>query len=118
MRLLTLSFLLIACGENTGKPEVQDLSVAMLPDLAINLDLTVPNACDPTDPMSDGKACPMTGCPAGQVGVGAGAECKCWQVCDPATPQQCPCDRRCASLTRADMGVVGGACLLANGPGE
>jgi len=115
MRWLVL--LVAGCGQSSGKPDQKDLSVAMLPDLAMNTDMTTPSECNPVDPMTDGQAC-GNGCPAGQIGVGTAADCKCWQVCDPSTPQQCPCDRRCAPLTRADMGVVGGACLLANGPGE
>src|SRR5579859_1747305 len=114
---LALLVIVMACSASSGTPAVQDMAVAVLPDLAVSFDLTVPTACAPTDPMSDGQPCGNS-CPGGQIGVGAGAACQCWQMCDPATPQQCACDRRCAPLTRGDMGVVGGACLVANGPGE
>jgi hypothetical protein len=111
-------WLLAACSQSSGAPDVKDLSVAVVHDLAVNnADLTPPSACNPVDPMSDGQAC-GAGCPSGTVGVGSAADCKCWLACDPATPTQCPCDRRCAPLTRGDLGVVGGACLIANGPGE
>jgi hypothetical protein len=114
---MRLFLLFMACGTNSGAPAVNDMAMSVLPDLAVSLDFTVPSMCAATDPMSDGQAC-GNACPAGTIAVGSAADCKCWQVCDPETPVQCPCDRRCAPLTRGDMGVVGGACIVANGPGE
>src|SRR5260221_446760 len=84
MRLLYLSFALIACGENSGKPELADLSVAMLPDLAVNLDMTVPAPCDPVDPMKDGQAC-GSGRPAGP-----------WRPAAPAPPTRRASPATCA----------------------
>ena len=107
------------CGQDSAAPAVNDLSVPMVYDLAVRFDLTPPSACNPVDPMSDGQACGMTGCPAGTIGVGRRRRpCHCWQKSDPSAPTDCACDRRCATLTSGDAGVVGGACLLANGPGE
>ena len=117
--LFILPLLVVACDQDSGNPgNGNDLSVVVLHDFAVTGDLTAPNMCSTVDPMSDGQACPMTGCPSGTIAVGAGAECHCWQKCDPAAPTSCPCDRRCAQLVSGDAGIVGGACLLANGPGE
>jgi hypothetical protein len=118
MRTVLLSLAFVACDTNSATPSMNDMTMVLLPDLALNLDMTAPTACNPVDPMSDGKACVMNGCPAGQVAVSTGGGCVCWQSCEVDKPTQCPCDRRCAPLTRADMGVVGGACLLANEQGQ
>jgi hypothetical protein len=121
MRWLSLVFvigLVAGCGTNSGTPSSTDMAIS-LPDLTMATgDMTVPTMCNPVDPMTDGQACGMAGCPAGTIGVGSGASCKCWQKCDPSTPTQCSCNRRCAQLVQGDAGVVGGACLVANGPGE
>src|SRR5262245_8095830 len=115
MRFLGLTLALLACQQSSGTPSVSDMSVVLPNDMAVNLDMTTPTLCNPVDPMTDGQTCPAGGCPAGTMAVGSAADCKCWQSCDPDAPTQCPCDRRCAPLVRGDMGIVGGACLLANG---
>jgi hypothetical protein len=66
--------------------------------------------------MDDGLSC-GTGCGAGLQPVNVSGACKCFHACDPAQPQGCPCVRRCATLVSGDGGVIGGACLAANGPG-
>ncbi len=110
--------LAMGCGQDSGSPGASDMSVATVYDLSTGGDMTPPLQCSMVDPMTDGQSCGSGSCPGGTIGVGAGAACQCWQICDPATPTVCPCDRRCAELTRGDAGVVGGACLPANGPGE
>jgi hypothetical protein len=117
MKWLVVALVVVGCDQDAGKPGVNDLSVALRHDLAVAGDLSAPSACNPVDPMSDGQAC-GTGCAAGTFGVTVSSGCHCFQKCDPLYPTTCPCDRRCATLVSGDAGVVGGACLKANGPGE
>jgi hypothetical protein len=117
MRWFWAIVVVAGCGQSSGTPGRNDLSMSTTHDLSATRDMTAPAMCAAVDPMSDGQAC-GTGCPAGTIAVGSGSACHCWMTCDPAQPTECPCDRRCAMLTRGDMGVVGGGCLLANGPGE
>jgi hypothetical protein len=89
-----------------------------LGDGSSGLDQSPPANCAPVDPMDDGQPC-GTGCPAGQRPVAAiDGACHCFHACDPAQPTACPCARRCATLNNADGGLAGGACVLANGPGQ
>ena len=117
---LSLLVVLVAgCGDSAA-PGSSDLSVSV--DAEVMLDLATVRrdggTCNPVDPGGDGQDC-GSGCPAGTVGVNQpGGGCKCFLKCDPATPTDCSCDRRCVTLTRPDAGVVGGACFPANGPAQ
>jgi hypothetical protein len=121
MRLFsTIVLVLVAACDDDSTTLKPDMTVVTPPsDLAMpEFDLTPPAACSPVDPMTDGQSC-TNGCPPNTTGVvGQNGECKCWQKCDPASPTVCPCNRRCASLLSGDGGAAGGACLIANGPGE
>jgi hypothetical protein len=108
---------LAGCAQSSGAPGQFDLTVALPPDLGLALDGAAPTVCNPVDPLSDNTPC-ANGCGVGTVGVTQNGACSCLMTCDPAYPTECPCDRRCAALVRGDAGMVGGACLFANGPGE
>jgi hypothetical protein len=116
MRVTWLALALLAlggCGSDGanhggGGP---DLAV---PDMAMP-DLLTPTACSATDPMSDGTAC-SGGCPTGTVGVNLTSGCKCFATC--TSNPECSCNRLCDTVTMPDAGVVGGACLPGNAPGQ
>lgn len=121
----SFALLLAACGSssnNTADGGHHDAAVQVdsssPPDLAQPGDGSAPSACSPTDPMTDGQDCGKSACPSGTIAVAAGTGCKCLSTCTPGEDTECPCDRRCITLTSGDMGVVGGACLVGNGPGE
>ena len=97
------------CGNDAQNGHNLDLSI---PDMAAG-DLTIPNACSPTDPMNDGTPC-SAGCPSGTIGVNFGGGCSCFDGCSVDT--QCSCNRSCIDLTRGDASA-GAACLPGNAPG-
>ncbi|HEX9104186.1 MAG TPA: hypothetical protein VF997_18365, partial [Polyangia bacterium] len=118
MRTICLASALVAglavvgCGDGAQHGGgVADLAI---PDMTAR-DLSIPTACSPTDPMSDGTPC-AAGCPAGTIGVNLDGACKCYLTC--TVDPECSCDRFCDPVTRPDAGVVSGACLLGNAPGE
>jgi hypothetical protein len=127
MWLIASTLFFFGCGDNgtagDGGGGNKDLSAntdggGSNPDLHFTGD-GGPNGCNPVDPMGDGQDCATANCPSGEVGVNQpGGGCKCFYKCNTATPQDCSCNRFCATLTDSDGGAAGGACLPANGPGE
>jgi hypothetical protein len=107
MRTLGLVLLLAACGDNTANNP--DLSIETLGDMSATPDMTM--NCAPA--MSgDGNACGGGNvCPSGQIGFISGAGCTCLYKCTPGKQSDCACDRSCVTLSDADGGVVGGACV-------
>jgi hypothetical protein len=115
---LLSSMLLFAACPDGGAPGGNDLAVPDLGgiDLANQIDLAT--GCSPNDPMTDGQDCAAQSCPNGTIGVTDGAKCTCRLSCAPGMQGDCPCSRRCVTLTSGDGGVVGAACLPSNGAGE
>ncbi|MFI5288543.1 MAG: hypothetical protein ACHQ17_02790 [Polyangia bacterium] len=121
---LSLAIFLGGCGSSNqttvdggGRDSAVQVDGAV-PDFAIVGDGSAPGACNPIDPKSDGQDCSKAACPSGTIGVSLGGGCTCLLSCTPGADTECPCDRRCITLTAGDMGVVGGACLVGNGAGE
>jgi hypothetical protein len=110
---LTAGFAVAGCGNDDAQHGGGgDMSV---PDMTAR-DMTIPTACSPTDPMSDGSPC-SAGCPAGTQGVNLPTgECKCLMDC--TADAECSCNRYCSTLSKPDAGVVGKACVPGNTPGE
>ncbi len=109
---LVAAFAVGGCGNDAQHGGgVQDMSV---PDMTAR-DLTIPTACNPTDPMTDGAPC-SAGCPSGTIGVNLNGTCSCYMTC--TVDPECSCNRLCDSVSRPDAGTVDHACLPGNVPGE
>jgi len=120
---LSLAIFAFGCGssENTSVDGGHDSAVQLdggARDFDTDGDGSAPGACNPIDPKTDGPDCSKEACPSGTIGVGLNGGCTCLLACTPGADTECPCDRRCITLTSGDMGVVGGACLAGNGAGE
>ncbi|HEX6835087.1 MAG TPA: hypothetical protein VF334_00865 [Polyangia bacterium] len=115
MRTISMLTALVAglavagCGDDAQHGGAQDMSI---PDMTAR-DLTIPTACNPTDPMTDGSPC-SAGCPAGTVGVNLGGTCKCFTKC--TVDPECSCNRLCDPVTFSEGGMTA-ACLPGNDPG-
>jgi hypothetical protein len=106
----------VACGDNTQQHGGGSMDMAMVlpapgPDMS-----PAPAKCNPVDNLTDLPCLSGGGC--GDIGttpVLIGGVCKCYKDC--TLQPDCPCDRFCDPVSRADAGA-GAVCLPGNGPGE